>query len=121
MAVKRGNRPTCHPAPGGQAQSATPLAEPVPALLPVHAVPGARRSQVLGWHGERVRIALAAPPVEGRANDELLRHLAEVLGLARGAVRLEAGASSRRKRVAIDGRSLPEVLAALGLPPAPPA
>jgi len=71
-------------------------------LLFLHVQPGARRTQAVGTHGERLKIALHAPPVDGKANDELQRFLATTLGLRRAAVRLTAGASSREKTVALD-------------------
>ena len=73
------------------------------AILTVHVVPRAARTEVVGRHGDAVKIRLAAPPVDGAANEELVRFLAERLGVARRAVTLKAGASSRRKTVAIDG------------------
>jgi uncharacterized protein YggU (UPF0235/DUF167 family) len=62
-----------------------------------------------------VKIRLAAPPVDGAANAALIAFLAERLGVPRAAVTVVAGATARRKRVAITGRSLEEVLVALGL------
>jgi uncharacterized protein (TIGR00251 family) len=58
---------------------------------------------VAGPYGDALRIRLAAPPVDGAANDALIRFLAERLEVSRSAVRIEAGASSRSKVVAIDG------------------
>lgn len=71
-------------------------------LLQVHAQPGARRTQLAGTHGERLKIALHAPPVDGKANEELLRFLADTLALRRSALRLAGGAASREKSVAIE-------------------
>jgi uncharacterized protein len=73
------------------------------ATLALHVVPRAARTEVAGRHGEAVKIRLAAPPVDGAANEELIRFLAERLGVARGAVTLKAGKSGRRKTVAIAG------------------
>ena len=70
--------------------------------LEVHLQPGARRSAIVGEHGGRLKIALRAPPVDGRANAELLAFLAERLELPRTALRLVAGASQRAKRVAVE-------------------
>ncbi|HUN90845.1 MAG TPA: DUF167 domain-containing protein [Burkholderiaceae bacterium] len=69
--------------------------------LDVHLQPGARRSEIVGEHGGRLKIALRSPPVDGRANDELLRFLAAKLDLPRSAVSLAAGATQRTKRIAI--------------------
>jgi uncharacterized protein (TIGR00251 family) len=70
-------------------------------LLAIHAQPGARKSGVAGLHGEALKIKLSAPPSEGRANAELLRYLAEALGVPLSAVRLERGASARKKWVRV--------------------
>jgi len=88
---------------------------PVQAILPVHVQPRAKRSEIVGWHGDAVKIRVAAPPVDGAANDELTRVLAAALGVTHSAVTVVAGASGRRKRVAIDGMSQDAVLRALGL------
>jgi uncharacterized protein (TIGR00251 family) len=70
--------------------------------LAVAVVPNAKRTAVDGWHDGMVRIRLATPPVDGKANAQLTAWLADELGLARRAVRLTSGATSRRKRVEID-------------------
>lgn len=64
---------------------------------------GARRSGFVGWFGDLPRYAVAAPPVDGAANDALERQLAKAFGLGRGTVRLVGGAASRTKRFEIDG------------------
>lgn len=68
--------------------------------------PGARRSECAGWirdeRGRRVlRVRLAAPPVEGKANRELVRFLAEMLGCAKAAVSIERGGTGRVKTLTI--------------------
>lgn len=69
--------------------------------LQLHARPGARSTAVAGLHGDALKIKIAAPPVEDRANEALLAWIAAVLELPRAAVRLRAGAKSRRKIVEI--------------------
>ena len=71
--------------------------------LVVHVVPRARATEVVGRYGDAIRIRLAAPPVDGAANEELVRFLAERLDVPRGAVAIVRGASARRKTVAVDG------------------
>jgi uncharacterized protein (TIGR00251 family) len=71
-------------------------------LLAVAVVPNARRTAADGLHDGALRVRLAAPPVDGKANDELLRWLAAELKLPRRAVRLLRGAASRRKQLEID-------------------
>jgi uncharacterized protein YggU (UPF0235/DUF167 family) len=57
-----------------------------------------------------LRVRVAAPPIEGAANQALLRFLADELGVARRAVRLVAGAAGRRKLVVVEGVTREEVL-----------
>jgi len=70
-------------------------------LLTLHVQPGAKVTAVQGRHGDALKIRLAAPPVDGKANTELLRFLAGALKVPRSAVELVAGQSSRQKRVRV--------------------
>lgn len=79
----------------------------------VRVQPGAKRDAVVGLHAGAVKIALSAPPVDGRANEALIAFVAERVGLPRARVSLVAGASSRSKVLRITGRSAAEVRAAL--------
>lgn len=69
----------------------------------VHVQPRATRSEIVGLHGAALKVRLQAPPVDGAANEALVTLLAERLGVARRAVRVVAGASSRAKTVEVDG------------------
>ena len=92
-------------------------ARPGGVRLVVHARTGARTTTIVGPHGDALAIRIAAPPLDGRANDELIAFLAERLGVAPRQVRIIAGALSRRKVVDLDGVDLTQVLA--GLVPGP--
>lgn len=82
-------------------------------MLELHVQPGARRTEVAGLHGGRLKIRLAARAVEGAANAALVEFIAEALGAARRCVTIEAGAASRAKRVAVVGaQHAPEALLA---------
>jgi uncharacterized protein len=83
---------------------------PVPGavLLRIHVQPRASRTEVVGLHGDAIKVRLAAPPVDGAANEELARFLARALGVPRRAVTITAGAGSRTKTVRVDGVT-PEV------------
>jgi uncharacterized protein (TIGR00251 family) len=72
-------------------------------VLRVHVQPGTGRSAVVGRHGDALKVRVAAPPVEGRANEALLHLLAETLGLKGEQVALVSGESSRAKRVRLSG------------------
>lgn len=85
-------------------------------LIDVHVQPGVRRTEACGLHGGALKVRLAAPPVDGQANECLVRWLAAQLGLARQQVSLKRGATSRRKQVLV-GCPLQQVLSWLdGLP-----
>lgn len=66
-------------------------------------VPRASRSRVVGVHDGMLRIQLAAPPVDGAANEALLKLIAELVGTPMSSVALARGQSSRRKTVRITG------------------
>ena len=71
--------------------------------IEVHVQPRASRTELAGLHGGRLKIRLAAPPVDGAANAALVEFVAEKLGVAKSRVRVVAGATSRQKVVEIDG------------------
>jgi len=76
--------------------------------LRVQVRPGAKRSAVTGRSGDLLRIAVAAPPIEGRANEALIAFLAEELRLPRRQIQVLRGATSRQKLLEIDAP--PEVI-----------
>lgn len=77
-------------------------------LLHCHIQPGAKTTEVSGKHGDRLKIRLQAPPVDGKANDALLAFLASEFAVGKSAVNLLRGHSSRQKTVSIEQpRNLP--------------
>ena len=75
--------------------------------------PGAKKNGITGTHAGAVKIALTAPPVDGKANDALIAFFAEALRLPRARITLVAGATRRTKTIRITGKSAAEVAAAL--------
>jgi hypothetical protein len=73
--------------------------------LSLHIQPGAKRTEITGRHGEALKIRLAAPPVDGKANESLIAFLAEQLEVPRAQVDLVSGATSRQKRLRVKGAS----------------
>jgi hypothetical protein len=71
--------------------------------LRLHIQPGAKKTEVAGLYGETLKIRLAAPPVDGKANASLIAFLADRLGVAKAAVSLVSGDTSRAKRVRVSG------------------
>ena len=79
--------------------------------LTLHIQPGAKRSEVAGLHGDALKIRLAAPPIEGRANQALLRFVADSFDVPLRQVELLRGTQSRHKMVKVTGSKVaPESL-----------
>lgn len=86
---------------------------PEGAVLIVHVQPNANRTEYAGVYGDALKFRVAAPPVEGAANEALCAYLAKRFGLPRKAVVIRSGAGARRKRVLLAGvpaRRVREVL-----------
>jgi uncharacterized protein (TIGR00251 family) len=79
------------------------------AILTVHAQPGARKAGILGEYAGALKVAVTAPPEDGRANKALAELLAKTLGLKRSQVMLLSGQTSREKRFLIQTLSKPEL------------
>ncbi|MBI5626425.1 MAG: YggU family protein [Nitrosomonadales bacterium] len=79
--------------------------------LTLHVQPGAKRSEIAGLHGDALKIRLAAPPIEGRANEALLKFIAGIFAVPLRNVELHQGSQSRHKVVSVSGSSIdPESL-----------
>lgn len=70
-------------------------------ILAVKVKPNARADALLGWDGDTLLVAVAAPPVDGKANAALVRFLGRLLGLAPSRLEVVRGTSSRIKHVAV--------------------
>ena len=77
--------------------------------LTLHIQPGAKKTEFAGLHGDALKIRLAAPPVDGKANEALIKFVAETLGLAKSAVNLKSGQTSRRKVLEVQGAKLSSI------------
>ena len=78
-------------------------------ILKVHVQPRASRNEVVGPHGDRLKIRITAAPVAGAANKHLLKFLAKKLRVARSQMSIASGATSRAKSIAIEEISAEEV------------
>jgi len=81
----------------------------------VQVQPNASRNEVVGFEGDVLRVKIAAPPVKGKANRELIDFLSKRLGVSKGRITIEKGLTSRRKVIAIEGLSQDEIAKRLGL------
>ena len=76
--------------------------------------PRASRTELAGLHGTEIRIRVAAPPVDGAANEALIRFVARRLGVPRALVAIAAGETSHSKVVSVEGVTVADAVAALG-------
>lgn len=82
---------------------ATPEPTSNATLILVKVVPGSRREEIVGWLGDRLKVKVAAPPEDGRANEALCRLIAETLGVGVRAVGVVSGHARPEKTVRIEG------------------
>jgi uncharacterized protein (TIGR00251 family) len=87
--------------------------EPGGVVLEVLVQPRASRTRAVGEHGGRLKVQLAAPPVDGEANAALVAFLAEALGVRRAGVSIVHGDTGRRKTVRVAGATAAAARAAL--------
>mgnify|MGYP001366361533 CR=1 FL=1 len=85
------------------------------AILTVHVQPKASSTECVGIHGDAIKIRVAAQPVDGEANDELIRFLARRLSIPITSVQIRSGAGGRHKRVLVKGATAQLVMACLNL------
>ena len=86
-------------------------------IISLYIQPGASRTELIGVHNEQIKIKIAAPPVDGAANEELLQFLKKKLKIPKRDITLVSGESSRSKRVhvaGVDRDALVRVLMASG-------
>lgn len=84
-------------------------------ILTVHVQPKTSTTECAGIHGDALKIRVAAPPVDGAANDELIRFLSRQLSILSTSVLIHAGAGGRHKRVLIKGATVQLVMTRLNL------
>lgn len=72
-------------------------------VLTLHLQPGAARDEIVGLHGDALKVRIQSPPVDGKANQALQRFLAELFAVPRQQVQLIQGETTRRKRVRVAG------------------
>jgi uncharacterized protein (TIGR00251 family) len=77
------------------------LSHPAGLAFRVHVQPRSSRNQVVGVHGDALKVKLTAPPVEGAANAACVAFLADALGLPKSALSIVAGHTGRRKTIAV--------------------
>ncbi len=94
---------------GGETSAVRLTATATGVRLELHAKPRAKKSRVVGAHGEALSVAIAAPPVDGAANDEVVRFVAELCGVPKGKVTLVRAARGRAGTGVVPCRLVPTV------------
>lgn len=89
------------------------MGEPAATKIGIKVVPGASKSEIVGWMGNELKIRVAAPPEKGAANRAVIKLLSTTLGVPARQVRIEAGAAAQRKVVSIAGFSRERIVDAL--------
>lgn len=82
-------------------------------LILIKVIPKAKRSEIVGWEEESLKIRVAAQPEKGKANTELIRFLAKTLGIAKAQITLVSGSSSRKKKIRVSGMTQEQLFAQL--------
>ncbi|MDA8326647.1 MAG: DUF167 domain-containing protein [Nitrospiraceae bacterium] len=72
-------------------------------LIKLKVEPRSSRRKVVGLHGDALKVKLTGPPVEGKANEELIEFLSEIFGARKSAIAIVRGGSSKQKAVEIGG------------------
>jgi uncharacterized protein (TIGR00251 family) len=78
--------------------------------ISLHVYPNAPRNQVVGFEGGVLRVKVAAPPLKGQANRELVAFLSQLLGVSQGSLAILKGHTSRNKLIAVRDLSRDEVI-----------
>jgi uncharacterized protein (TIGR00251 family) len=81
------------------------------ATLKIRLHPGARKNAITGTHDGALKIALTAPPVDGKANEALIAFLADQLRIPKSRITLTSGQTSRQKTLEIQGKSATDLAA----------
>lgn len=84
------------------------------AAFPIRVHPRSKRDAITGEIGDALKLALTAPPVEGRANDACIEFFAKLLKVPRSSITIAAGQNSRNKVIRVSGLSAQEVRSRLG-------
>lgn len=81
----------------------------------IHVQPRASKNEVVGIHGDSLKVRLTSPPVEGAANSLLVEFMAKKLGIAKSMIEIVSGEKSRHKTLRVEGLSKAEAVNALGI------
>lgn len=83
----------------------------------IHVQPRASKNEIIGIHGDSLKIRLTSPPVEGAANSLLVEFMAKKLGIPKSRIEIAAGEKSRHKTLKVEGLTKAEAATSLGMTP----
>lgn len=86
------------------------MADKVQTRIVVRVQPNASQNQVLGFRDGMLYVRIAAPPTKGKANQELIKFLSDILGVSKSNLTIEKGAAGRRKVIGISGLTQDQVM-----------
>lgn len=72
-------------------------------VIDIYVQPGAKISQIIGKHGDRLKLKIGAPPIDGKANQAVIDFFAKLLNLTKNNIAIVSGEKSRNKRVSLIG------------------
>ncbi len=79
-------------------------------IIAVQAQPGARRNAITGVHDKRLKVAVTQVAEKGKANQEIVKLLADVLGVAKSQITVVSGETNSKKAICVQGRTGPELI-----------
>mgnify|MGYP001419265393 CR=1 FL=1 len=79
-------------------------------VIRIQVSPGASKNEVTGMYGDSIKLKIAAPPVKGLANKELINYLSDLLGIKREGIIIVSGQTKRSKTIAISGLDREDIL-----------
>lgn len=84
--------------------------------MSLHVLPNAPKTQIIGQHGDALKIKIQAPPVDGKANQEIIRFFAEALRIPKNQIEIVSGEISKTKKLRLIGCRWDQVRSTLSLP-----
>ena len=80
-------------------------------IIKVRVIPNSSQNKIIGWEEDVLKIKLQAPPIDGKANEALIKFVADTLGLPKSAVTIKSGQTSRRKALEVIGGDARQIAA----------
>ena len=79
-------------------------------ILHIHVIPKSARSEIVGIHDDALKLKIAAPQIEGRANAECIRYISDMLGIRKNRISISSGHKSKKKNIVVEGMDVQEAI-----------